>query len=241
MLKDNSLTKFQVLSGSMLKLIAIITMLIDHTALIFANDFHELFLTPMLTIGSQSITLYYIMRKIGRFAFPIFCFLISEGFSHTRNPKRYIFNLLLFALISEIPFNLMMWHGPFYLKKQNIFFTLFLGVILLYIYKNAKNSLLKISLMLLIGAISIFIRADYGLKGTLLILFMYVLKESPIARTMLSYPLLSGGFTTLAVFIPINMYNGKRGFIKSNFLKYVFYLFYPLHILILILIWYVLR
>jgi hypothetical protein len=72
-----SLSKFKILSGSTLKLIAIITMLIDHTAVIFANDFPTLFLTPLLELGSHTITLYYIMRKIGRFAFPIFCFRIN--------------------------------------------------------------------------------------------------------------------------------------------------------------------
>ena len=236
-----SLNKFKILSGSTLKLIAVITMLIDHTAVVFAPTFYDFFLTPMLTIGSQPITLYYIMRKIGRFAFPIFCFLIAEGFSHTRNQKLYALKLLLFAFISEIPYNMMKCKGLFYFKSQNIFFTLFLGVVMLYVYEKIKNPLLKTILMLLIGAAAIIIKCDYGLTGTLLILFMYVLREHPVPRTVLAYPLLSGGFTTIAVFIPINMYNGKRGFIKSKLLKYGFYLFYPLHILVLLLIWYVLK
>ncbi len=241
MTKNLSLSKFKILSGSALKLIAIITMLIDHTAVIFANDFPTLFLTPLLELGSHTITLYYIMRKIGRLSFPIFCFLIAEGFSHTKNQKNYAIKLLLFAFISEIPYNMMKWKGIFYTKSQNIFFTLFLGVLMLYIYEKIKNPLLKTILMLLVGATAVIIKCDYGLIGTLLILFMYVLKDRPVARTVLAYPLLSGGYTTIAVFIPINMYNGKRGFIKSGLLKYSFYLFYPLHILILILIWYILR
>lgn len=241
MKNTTSLNKFRIFSGSTLKLIAVITMIIDHTAVIFSADYYNLFFTPMLTIGSHPITLYYIMRKIGRLSFPIFCFLISEGFSHTRNQKLYAIKLLLFALISEIPYNMLTHKGPFYPKSQNIFFTLFLGVVLLYVYEKIEKPILKVLLMLLVGAVAVIIKCDYGLAGILLILLMHVLKEKPIAQVFLSIPLLSGGYTTLAAFIPINMYNGERGFIKSKFLKYAFYAFYPLHILILILIWYILR
>ena len=230
-----ALSKFKILSGSMLKLIAVITMLIDHSALLLAPQI-SLMSVPFFTIGSHAITIYYIMRKIGRLSFPIFCFLISEGFSYTRNQKRYAINLLIFAFISEIPYNIMKSGNLLNFKAQNIFFTLFFGVVMIYIYQNFKNTPLKVALMLLTCAAAIILKVDYGIVGTLLILFMFVLRDRPVARTVLAFPLLSGGYTTLAVFIPINMYNGKRGFIKSGFIKYAFYLFYPIHILVLIAI-----
>ena len=95
----------KVLSGSSLKMIALITMIIDHIGSVllsqaqFANE-------PIVSIGSHAITLYFIVRKIGRLAFPIYCFLITEGYLHTHDKKRYGLNLLIFALISEIPWNL---------------------------------------------------------------------------------------------------------------------------------------
>ena len=126
---------FQIFSGSVLKLLAVLSMFIDHFALIFYRTFslNEL---VFFSLGETKVTLYYILRKIGRLALPLFCFLISEGFFHTRDKKKYGLRLLLFALISEIPFNLLRNGTIFYLLKQNIFFTLFLGFLLMYIFEN---------------------------------------------------------------------------------------------------------
>ncbi len=228
-----SFDKFKILSGSALKLIAIITMLIDHTALLLAPEI-PLMTVPFFTVGSQAITLHYVMRKIGRLAFPIFCFLITEGFSHTRNQKRYAFSLLIFAIISEIPFNVMKSGLVFNIETQNIFFTLFLGVLMLYVLENVRSA--KAPLLLAIALVATFLKCDYGLFGVLLVLLIYVLKGRPAVQAILAYPLLSGGVAALAAFIPINMYNGERGFIKSKAMKYAFYVFYPLHITILVVI-----
>lgn len=235
MSKSFSFGTFKILSGSILKLIAVITMLIDHTALILSPQI-PLMTAPLLSVGSNTITLYYIMRKIGRLAFPIFCFLIGEGFAHTRNQKRYAFRLFLFAFISEIPYNFMKGDNLFYIKSQNIFFTLFLGVLLLYIFENINREFLKGIAMLLICGLAVILKPDYGLSGTLLILLMHVLRHLPAVQAVLAYPFLSGGLFSLAAFIPINMYNKKRGFIHSTALKYLFYLFYPLHITVLLII-----
>lgn len=233
MTKTFSSDKFKILSGSALKLIAVITMLIDHSAIILAPEITAM-QTPIFTIGSQGINLYFIMRKIGRLAFPIFCFLIAEGFSHTRNQKRYALNLLLFAAISEIPYNLMHSGTVFNLRTQNIFFTLFLGVVMLYVYKNIDNRTQKAILLLAVAALTLVMNMDYGLRGVLLILMIYILKEQPAVQAVLAYPFLSGGVAAWLAFVPINMYNGKRGFIKGAALKYAFYIFYPLHILVLL-------
>ena len=98
--------RFQILSGSMLKLLACIAMLIDHTGAIILSHYPPA-LTELFYINGKGITFYRIVRDIGRCAFPIFCFLIVEGFLHTHDRRKYGRNLLLFALISEIPWNFM--------------------------------------------------------------------------------------------------------------------------------------
>lgn len=232
---NNNLSDFKILSGSALKLIAIITMFIDHTALLLRAQLPFMDAT-IFTLAGTEITLYYIMRRIGRVAFPIFCFLSTQGYTHTKNLKKYLMRLLVFAAISEIPFNLMLSGKIFYSAKQNVFFTLFLGLLLIYIFENTEKELKKAGLMLALAAVSLVLNADYGIHGVLLILLMYILRNRAAAQVLLSFPLLSGSVAALTAFIPINMYNGQRGFVKSGLLKYGFYLFYPLHMIVLVII-----
>ena len=119
--------RFQILSGSMLKLIACIAMLIDHTGAIILSRYQPA-LMNLFYINGKGISAYRIVRDIGRCAFPIFCFLIVEGFLHTHDRRKYGQNLLLFALISEIPWNFMFANTWHYADKQNVFFTLFLNI-----------------------------------------------------------------------------------------------------------------
>ena len=213
--------KVKIFSGSMLKLIAVICMVIDHGTLIFSAF-----------LPAQAV---YVLRQIGRLAFPIFCFLAAEGYVHTRNKKRYAWSLLLFAVISEVPFDWMLSGNWYYADKQNIYFTLFFGVLMMFYYENT-DGLKRALLMLCVGLTTILFDVDYGIRGVLLIFLLYVLREQPAAKTALAYPLLSGGWAAFAAFVPINLYNGKRGFIKAPWLKYSFYVFYPAHILLLLLI-----
>ena len=112
------------ISGSALKLLAVISMLVDHVGMFVCRD-NEAFLQVICTVGSREVTPYFLMRAFGRLAFPIFAFLIVEGFVYTRNRFKYGRNLLLFALLSEIPWNLIhggSWHYP----SQNVFFMVLL-------------------------------------------------------------------------------------------------------------------
>ena len=129
---------FKILSGSTLKLIAVISMFIDHAAHILMNSFDFM---GVKIYGNY--TVYYVLRLVGRLAFPIFCFLIVEGFLHTRNVKKYCMRLAIFAVISEIPFNLMLSGKLIDLNHQNVYFTLLFGVIALELYKYFDNHLLK--------------------------------------------------------------------------------------------------
>ena len=112
------------LSGSTLKLLAIITMFIDHVG--------AAVLARMIIMGNNTELLYKVyltMRTIGRIAFPIFCFLLIEGFEHTRDRKKYALRLLAFAAISEIPFDLAFNSKVLEFGYQNVFFTLFIGLV----------------------------------------------------------------------------------------------------------------
>ena len=118
--------KYRILSGSALKVLAMIIMLIDHTASFLLRDY-EPATTPWFQLGDNTYSLYRVMRDVGRAAFPIFCFLLVEGFLHTHNRFKYGRNLLIFACISEIPWNFAQNGTLLFPDKQNVFFTLFLG------------------------------------------------------------------------------------------------------------------
>ena len=228
------LEKFKILDGSWLKIIAVVSMLIDHTAHMFKNTLPFL-TTPVNIPFCENVTIYSIMRLFGRLAFPIFCFLIAEGFYYTRNRKKYGLNLFVFAIISEIPFNLLSSYGKHFIypKAQNVYFTLFLGFLVLYILESKLNTLLKLIPTVFIIFVTFFAHIDYGLNGVLLIMILYYLRTNNAAKTIAAFPLLSGGYAAWSSFVFLNLYNGKRGFIKGNFAKYAFYAFYPIHILVL--------
>jgi hypothetical protein len=214
-----------------LKLIAIITMLIDHIGYVFIPS---------------NTTLYWISRGIGRLAFPIFIFLIVEGFYHTRDIKKYLTRMGIFAIISEIPFDLAFYGKLIANRHQNVFFTLFLGLLLITLMDMVEkkfpkqaftSNIIDALLTIVFCVIASFLKTDYGFGGILLIVTFYLFRGSKIVIT-LSVLFISttifGSINVLEVLsmIPIAFYNGKKG--KSA--KYFFYVFYPAHLLILYLI-----
>ena len=155
---------YRILSGSWLKLIAVVCMLIDHLAAFYLFKLPVMH-TELFMLGHHAVTPLLMMRLVGRLAFPIFAFLIVEGFLHTRSRVRYGRNLLIFALLSELPWNLIhsgTWHYP----SQNVFFTLllgYLGLCALEYFKDDSRRLLASLLGLLVA--SVLMRADYGCSG----------------------------------------------------------------------------
>lgn len=227
--------KWKFLSGSAIKLIAMITMLIDHAAAFLLYNF-EFMNAALVTVLGKEITAYYIFRTVGRLAFPLYCFLLSEGFSHTKSHKKYIINLFVFALLSEIPWNLA-HTGTLLYSKQNIFFTLLLGYLALYFIEKFKSKpLFQIVSVVALFGLSLVIRADYGNMGFIAVITMHVLRNNPLPRAIIFPCLLSSRFRAALAFIPIALYNGKRGFIRGKLGKYICYAFYPIHILIIALI-----
>lgn len=212
------------LTGNKLKMTAMITMVIDHIgAAIIEKGFPYAWKIDM------------VLRIIGRLSFPIFCFLLAEGFVHTRDRKKYASRLLGFALISEVPFDLAFYDSVFYIGHQNVFFTLFIGILVLTGLQRFRNSLLKQVAVILAGsAAALVLRCDYDAAGVILISLMYLLRYDKtlmlVSGAVMSAAQSVGCFGAAALaYIPISAYNGERGQMK---LKYTFYWFYSIHLLL---------
>lgn len=245
------------ISGSSLKIIALFSMLIDHVGAVVV--------TRMIQCQMGGLWLsdvYWLMRCIGRMAFPIYCFLLVEGYNHTKNKGKYAMRLFLFAIISEIPFDLALNQKVLEMQHSNVFFTLLIGLLVLILldWVNDMNKIDKssstftwlamtflkcVSLMavITIGMIiaEFVLKTDYGAAGVGCIVIIYLMrsfKEIAFAGGIVLLGLLVSGieFWALLMLIPISMYNGKRGLS----VKYLFYAFYPLHLLVLAGIAYIL-
>jgi len=217
------MTKYKILSSFHLKLIAMTTMLIDHIGAVLLRD-------------------QMILRYIGRISFPIYCFLLVEGYVYSKNIKAYLFRLGIFAVISEIPFDLAFYHQIFNWQHQNVFLTLFIGLLSLYIFdffKKKDNFIFKLIGLASVGICAVaaeYLRTDYGLFGVISIFIFYLLRHEALLRAI-AITFLNGMMSTIQLyaagcFIPITLYNGKKGY-NGNILKLAFYIFYPLHLLIL--------
>jgi len=242
------------LTGSHLKWIAIITMLIDHTAVVLLER-------GLLSKASDSVLagnsfnylvedyvfwniLNLVLRLIGRLAFPIFCFLLVEGFLHTKNKKNYALRLGLFALISEVPFDLAVADTYLNLHYQNVFFTLLIGLLVLWGLQHFEETLpvrltLFRYLIAIAGmAVAMLLKTDYDAFGVLLIVllyeFRYSRKRQCIGGAILTF---FEGIVSPLAFLFVSSYNGERG---KQLPKYFFYAFYPAHLLLLYLIRFVL-
>ena len=225
--------RWRVLSGSWLKIIAMVSMVIVHVALHLLR-FYPDYTVALFSVGSKQVSWYFLMRCIGRLAFPLFAFLLVEGFLHTHDRMKYGRNLLLFALLSEIPFDLA-HQGCLFAPKQNVFFTLFLGFLALHAVGkwesgHCSSGRLAAILFSLIG-IGILFHTDYGSTGVSFILLLYVLRRNRILQAAIGCCILPMRWIAGLAFIPINLYDGRRGFIQGPIGKYLFYIFYPLHLL----------
>lgn len=230
------------LTGTQLKMIAMAIMLIDHIGA-FLIEFNMLNV-PMLTLTTnfqpssawmQWYWLDFILRSVGRMAFPIFCFLLTEGFRHTHDRKAYLGHLCLFALISEIPFDLAVSRMPVNFQAQNVFFTLALGLIVLELLDQLQGRRI-LSFLIISGSfiLATVCRFDYYGFGILFILAFQKFRNQRgllvLSLAVISFGMgLSELFSLLALPL-IFRYNGQRGQVLN---KNLFYLFYPAHILIL--------
>lgn len=235
------------LTGSHLKWIAIITMFIDH----IGYTLLEAGLLPKISdavLAGNSFdflpTDYHfwynadlVLRFIGRLAFPLFCFLIVEGFLHTKSIKKYALRLGLFALISEVPFDLAVSDTVFDLSSQNVFFTLFIGLLTLWGLQYFEESLsVRLAplryLVAITGMLAAqFLQTDYAAFGVLLIVLLYEFRHNRMWQCIAgAIYMLFNSYTGPLAFLLIYFYNRERG---KQLPKYVFYAFYPVHLLVL--------
>lgn len=218
------------MTSFVLKLIAIFTMTIDHVGYIIFEKFS-------------------FFNYIGRLAFPIFAFQISEGYLHTKSKKNYLYRLAFFALASQVPFSL--FYSTFSSNfALNIFVTLFIGLIAIIGYEQTTNKCIGLLLVVCLASTANLIKADYGAFGVLAIFVFHVFKKnklymniSYIVLCVLKYlpNLLQSGFAyqyillmlgTMLPLLFIHFYNGKKGFST----KYVLYGYYPVHLMVLYVI-----
>ena len=231
--------KYKCINSFILKMIAIITMVIDH-------------------VGAVLFPMNMMFRYIGRISFPLFVFLLVEGSIHTSKIRKYELRMFLFALISEIPFDLAFSNEIVDIHSQNVFWTLTIGLVMLDLIQNGASyvksqkgkklqldwiegqpipTIWQFVVVSVCACVAQALQTDYGAGGILLIYFIWMLHENVIAQAVafVIISLLFFGSVELPgviAFLPIFLYNGKKG----PSAKYVFYAFYPVHLFILHLI-----
>ena len=233
---------FRGFTGNGLKLFAMAIMLIDHLAY-------------SLLFTTETAAVYWPMRIIGRLAFPIFAYMIAVGARHTHDIKKYLLRLLAFAVISEVPFDLAFGFAApgqwLEWTHQNVFLTLFLGLLTLAFLRFFQKNLPRyymipsVAVLLLTMAAAEFLNTDYAGVGVLCIFLFYVGADKKTAKAplfALAILVLSIDWDTLinitelfalVSLVPILLHNGQKG-AKMN--RWVFYVFYPGHLAVLWLI-----
>ena len=197
---------------------------------------------------------YEWLTCIGRIAFPIFAFLLTEGYIHTSNINKYIKRMVIFAIITEIPFNLMVSASPIYPFHQNVLWTFVISLLTLkYLnFDNTKNIFKSILIIILAIIIATITMCDYFGAGVMMVVGFYIFRKSKLLQLLMmiyvnmillqgySYPIDIAGYTyyfpqqgfAILSLIFIWLYNGKQGY-HAKWFKIFCYAFYPLHMLIL--------
>ena len=221
--------KIRILDGTMLKIIAMVSMVFDHVGDMFFPDTDW-------------------MRMVGRIAMPIFAFCITEGYIHTRNKKKYLMRMGIFALISEVPFDLA-FDGKIGLSHQNIMLSFFLAILALMLFDlirgskdeikgrySAWRTMLGALAVIAMAVLAFLVKADYTMFAVASVFLFYAFKDTnhfvrPIPGVAFLALTRTVGYycTTGLSIIPLLLYNGKKG----KGLKWLFYAFYPGHLLLL--------
>ena len=215
-----------------LKLIACVTMLLDHIGAVWGPN-------PGL-------------RLVGRLAFPIFCFLLAEGTIRTHDPRQYGLRLAVVAILSEVPFDFLL-HGGFTWEYQSVMVTLLLGFVMLMAVRKARTDGLKFLAVVVTALSAEWLRCDYGGAGIFIIalfaatrrwkdgLLFRILGQAAIwwmrggSMIMIGFVAVPMQIFATASMVPIAFYSGEK-LTKSRAVQWAFYLFYPVHLAILLLI-----
>lgn len=217
------------ITNAQMKYIAFISMFIDH--------FNKVIIGPKLDGSGILLTISTIFDIVGRIAFPIFAFMIVEGFMKTRSRTKYLRNLLIFALISEIPYDLFQSVEIINMRSQNVMFSLALGLLMLIVIEKIaekiKNKLgftiISLITALIFAIVAIAISSDYDYHAILVIYVLYIFYDKRLLGRILAYLVIIKEIYSALGFGITLLYNGKKG--KQN--KLLNYLFYPTHLLVL--------
>lgn len=222
------------LSQEALKAIACVTMLLDHIGAIFVSG--------------------YTLRIVGRIAFPIFCFLMAEGAYYTKNSRKYACRLVVGALLSEIPFDLA-FRRSLTLQTQSVMVTLLLGFLAIEAIQKTNSGIIKFAITAIGFLLGWLFKTDYGGYGVLLIILLsqtrgqwwlqtilvavvaWMMNSAKIPFLGIKIPIEM--FAVLAM-IPIGLYSGKKAS-GSKVVQWAFYLFYPVHLTVLVCIRYLIE
>lgn len=213
-----------LLSGNMLKVIAALSMVVDHVGLMFFPGVR-------------------VLRILGRLAFPIFAFMIAEGCRYTRSRKRYFGTVFALAVVCQVVYFLV--DGSMYLS---ILFTFSLSILTIFalqffqVKQTASSALVFVSAVTGVYLLNRVFTIDYGFWGCMVPVFAALLRNSPFDRRACNVLMLGFGLVFLSMDLGCNqfwsllavplllLYSGKRGKWK---MKYFFYVFYPLHLALL--------
>ena len=228
--KFTSISSRWPVNAAALKYIAIITMMIDHIG-------YGLYILPAVKNS------YIALRAVGRNALPIFCFFLIEGFIHTSNRWKYLRNMLLFALISQVPYHYAFYRTKPWNYQFNIYCLLALGLVAVWLTetliekrRGLDGRILSIIAIAGISAIAQFTNIGYGWAGIILISAFYMFRKYPFWAIAAGYILLiiydRSEIYALPAFLLLLLYNGQRG--KQN--KWFFYAFYPVHLAVIAII-----
>lgn len=234
------------LSQECLKIIACVTMLLDHIGAVLVPEIYSLYPAEVL------FGLYRVLRAVGRIAFPVYCFQLAEGAFHTHSRRKYGFRLLVGLILSEVPFDLL-FYGEITFAHQSVMVTLLLG----FLYAAAMNYIpaqgYRILLVMPFAILAELLNSDYGGWGVAMIGLFVITRESgnkcwiqALGLAIIGWMI--GGMTVMvgsvavpvqvfsvAAMIPIALYDGSK---RTNniWVRRGFYLFYPVHLAILYLI-----
>lgn len=256
------ITKGRGLTGFIIKIIATLVMLLDHVTAATFNMWIPFLYRNNFSLEEMEF-LRVSLRSIGRLSFPLFCFLLVEGFVHTKDVKKYLINMLIFGIISEVPFDMAIFNTKIYWGHQNVYFTLFLGLVALVGIKSVGNNLiLKLGVAYIVAIFASLLQTDYGFYGVILIVILYIYRENKkkkyilaslvlilsygedILLTMLKYPRMinsiieSVPWVTYFAYITFSILafvimELYNGKKGKSLNKYIFYGFYPVHLALL--------
>ncbi|MCR5301958.1 MAG: conjugal transfer protein TraX [Lachnospiraceae bacterium] len=228
------------LSCNILKLIACVCMLTDHIGFGIIRYFNKVNAmdVPPDTYKAFSDA-YDICNGIGRLAFPIFAFFVVEGFLHTRDVKKYALRLFIFGLVSEIPFDLGLFKEVYHPDHQNVIFTFFIAVIMLSILKYLTQNAFGLSKPVIVficictviafADLALVLKTDYSWKCMLLVSVLYMLRSFGDLKYVAGAAAVCWEKYAPASFMLLYFYDPS---VKPRY-KYAFYVFYPLHLLII--------